>query len=271
MEIIKPLRENRPVLKAALFDFDGTLSTLRYGWEEIMEPMMLEYIAGEAGYDGELVDKVWEYIDQSTGIQTYYQMEWLANEVKAAGRNPGASTDPWWYKDEYNRRLMEMVSRRRDTILSGKEPAGKYLMEGSEELLLALKERGISIYVASGTDHEDVNEEAQILGLAGYFTEVVGAPSRKADCSKEAVIRKLISDQQLQGEEVVVFGDGKVEIRLGNEVQAITVGVASNEAFRYGVNPVKRDRLIRAGADAIIGDFNELQELLNWLYGQECK
>ena len=265
MEIIKPLNNDRPALKAALFDFDGTLSTLRYGWEEIMEPMMLEYIAGEKGIDDELTDKVRKYIDQSTGIQTYYQMEWLANEVKNAGNNPGASTDPWWYKDEYNRRLMEMVSKRRENILSGKEPVGNYLVEGGRELLQALKEKGIRIYVASGTDHEDVSEEAQLLGLAGYFTEIAGAPSRKAECSKEAVIRKLITDHMLQGQEVVVFGDGKVEIRLGNEVQAITVGVASDEAKRHGVSLIKRNRLIPAGADAIIGDFNELEEIKRWL------
>ena len=265
MEILKPLQSGRPAIKAALFDFDGTLSTLRNGWEEIMEPMMIEFIAGETEIDETLIEKVKDYVDQSTGIQTYYQMEWLAEEVKKAGRNPCASTDPWWYKDEYNRRLMERVSRLREEILSGKTPASNYLMEGGEKLLQALKDKGVAIYVASGTDHEDVNEEARILGLDKYFTEIVGAPSRKASCSKEAVIQKLISDYKLQGQEVVVFGDGKVEIRLGNEAQAITIGVASDEARRHGVNPVKRERLVNAGAYAIIGDFIELDVLLTWL------
>jgi phosphoglycolate phosphatase-like HAD superfamily hydrolase len=265
IEIIKPLSPSRPALRAALFDFDGTLSTLRYGWEEIMEPLMLEFIAGKTAIDDELVAKVRDYIDRSTGIQTYYQMEWLAGEVKRYGRNPGASADPWWYKDEYNRRLMDRVAKRREEILSGRTPAAGFLMEGSRELLETLVNKGVSIYVASGTDHEDVSEEARITGLAPYFTEVLGAPSRKAECSKEAVIRKLINDYKLQGQEVVVFGDGKVEIRLGNEVQAITVGVASDEAQRRGVNPVKRDRLIQAGAHAIIGDFSEQDRLLNFL------
>ena len=265
MEIFKPLENGRPAIKAALFDFDGTLSTLRHGWEEIMEPLMIEFIAGKTEIDDALVAKVKEYIDQSTGIQTYYQMEWLAEEVKMTGRNPGASSDPWWYKDEYNRRLMERVSHLREDIQSGKTPAVNYLMEGGEKLLQALKDKGVTIYVASGTDHDDVNEEAHILGLGKYFTEIVGAPSRKASCSKEAVIQKLISDNKLQGQEVVVFGDGKVEIRLGNEAQAITVGVASDETLRHGINSVKRERLVNAGAYAIIGDFNELDRLLSWL------
>jgi phosphoglycolate phosphatase-like HAD superfamily hydrolase len=267
MEILKPLHDKKPVLKAALFDFDGTLSTLRCGWEEIMEPMMLEFIAGNTAIEDKLLAHVKSYIDQSTGIQTYYQMEWLAGEVKNTGHNPGASTDPWWYKDEYNRRLMQRVSQRREDILSGKIPADNYLVEGSRELLQTLVDKGISIYVASGTDHEDVNEEARILGLDVYFTEVTGAPSRKAECSKEAVIRRLINDHQLQGREVAVFGDGKVEIRLGNEAQALTVGVASDETLRHGVNPVKRKRLIDAGAHFIIGDFNELEEIKRVIIG----
>ena len=265
MEILKPLQSERPALKAALFDFDGTLSTLRYGWEEVMEPMMIEFIAGDNEVDDVLIEKVKDFIDQSTGIQTYFQMEWLAEEVKRAGCNTGVSADPWWYKDEYNRRLMKMVSLRREEILKGKKSAENYLMEGTEKILQALIDMGVTIYVASGTDHEDVNEEARILGLDKYFTEVVGAPSREASCSKEAVIRKLINDHKLQGQEVVIFGDGKVEIRLGNESQTITVGVASDEANRHGINAVKRKRLVDAGANAIIGDFNELDELLNWL------
>ncbi|MDR2764950.1 MAG: HAD family hydrolase [Tannerella sp.] len=265
IEIIKPLSPLRPALKAVLFDFDGTLSTLRCGWEEIMEPMMLEFIAGETALDETLKGEVKSFIDRSTGIQTYYQMEWLAGEVRRLKRNPGASADPWWYKDEYNRRLMNCVMQRREKILSGKASPEDYLMDGSRELLAALTDRGISIYVASGTDHEDVNEEARILGLLPYFKEVVGAPLHKAECSKAAVIRRMIREHQLQGQEVAVWGDGKVEIGLGNEIQAVTIGVASDEARRRGVNPVKRDRLIQAGAHAIIGDFSEKEELLDFL------
>ena len=33
-------------VKAAVLDFDGTLSTLRCGWEEVMGPRMVEFISG---------------------------------------------------------------------------------------------------------------------------------------------------------------------------------------------------------------------------------
>lgn len=265
MEILVKLPKKRSRLKVALFDFDGTVSTLRHGWEGIMELLMLEMIACNAMADEELVSEVRKYIDQSTGIQTYYQMKWLADAVKRHGRNPGASDDPWWYKAEYNRRLMEPVEKRKETILSGQKSNADFLMKGSEEFLKALVEKGIEIYVASGTDDPDVKKEAEVLGLSRYFKEIAGAPLGKADCSKEAVLRRLVEDNGLMGPEVVVIGDGKVEIALGREVGAITLGVASDEDKLCGINPVKRERLVKAGAHAIVGDFENRYEILDWL------
>ena len=33
----------------ALFDFDGTISVIREGWERVMVPLMIEMLAGEEG------------------------------------------------------------------------------------------------------------------------------------------------------------------------------------------------------------------------------
>lgn len=265
MDILVKLKENRPKIKVAIFDFDGTISTLRHGWEEIMEPLMLEMIAGTSPIDQALVQEVKIYIDQSTGIQTYYQMEWLAKAVKRYGRNPGASADPWWYKAEYNRRLMEPVEMRKQSILTGEKSPSDFIIKGSLELIKVLRNKGIEIYVASGTDHPDVNKEAEILGLTKYFKEIMGAPLGKADCSKEAVLRKLVEENKLQGNEMVVIGDGKVEIELGREVGALTLGLASDESMGFGVNPIKYTRLVKAGAHAIVGDFLDLGSIRNWL------
>ena len=52
----------RGSIRAVLFDFDGTLSTLRSGWESVMRPFMLEMIAGEPGITDELRAEVDDYI-----------------------------------------------------------------------------------------------------------------------------------------------------------------------------------------------------------------
>lgn len=265
MEILFETPEQKPRLKVALFDFDGTISTLRHGWESIMEPLMLEMIAGPTPIDDRLIKEVREYIDQSAGIQTYFQMKWLAEAVKKHGRNPVISDDPWWYKAEYNKRLMDIVEARKSSLLNGKKHPSDYLVKGSEEFLKALRDHGLEIYVASGTDDPDVKNEVEALGLSKYFKEIAGAPLGKADCSKEAVLRKLIDEKRLSGSEVIVIGDGKVEIALGREVGALTLGVASDEDALCGVNTIKRERLIKAGAHAIVGDFEKAEEILAWL------
>jgi hypothetical protein len=40
------------------------------------------------------------------------------------------------------------------------------------------------------------------------------------------------------------------------------VGVASDEVRRFGLNSIKRSRLIRAGADLIVPDFSQHNKLL---------
>lgn len=251
-------------IRAAVFDFDGTISTLRCGWEKVMNPMMMEMIGGGKREDQELHRLVDKYIDSSTGIQTVYQMRWLAQQVREFGLNPEVH-DEWWYKDEYNRRLMKSVDQRIRGIEAGGDNRSNYLVKGSEEFLTALREKGIELYLASGTDHSDVLHEVEVLGLKDCFDYIKGAPERKASCSKEAVIKMILEQKQLSGNSLLLVGDGKVEIALGNENNAFALGAATDEVLREGINPVKRERLIRAGADVIIGDFTAQDEIFEWM------
>ena len=261
MEVIR-LTPATPV-RAVLLDFDGTISTLRYGWEEVMEPLMLELIAGESAIDDELRCLVKEYIDESTGIQTIFQMKWLVETVKRYGRNSKPQDDPWVYKAEYNRRLMERVEHRKMELLTGEKSPEDFMVAGSVPFLEALHTRGVALYVASGTDDCDVKKEVAALGLTSYFETVAGAPEGVENCSKEMVMRKLISKQS--GSELCVVGDGKVEIALGRESGARTLGIASDEAVGHGISSQKHRRLSKAGADAIVGDFLELEQILRFM------
>jgi len=265
IEILKDLPSNRLPIKAVLFDFDGTISTLRQGWEDIMGPFMVEMIAGSTQPGDELVQHVKDYIDESTGIQTIFQMQWLEKEVRRWGLNP-VVYDQWWYKEEYNRRLLNMVKDRVKQLEEGYANPDDYLIMGVKDFIRALHEMGLTIYVASGTDHKDVVREAAALGLNDYFSQIAGAPEKRADCSKEAILRLLIKDMGLKGEELLVVGDGKVEIALGVEAGAITLGAATNEVERRGINPVKRRRLKNAGAHAIVGDFLCWRDILRLLF-----
>ncbi len=67
--------------RAALFDFDGTLSLIRSGWVNVMVPMMAEILlelkTGES--EEEIRTIVRDWVDRLTGKQTIYQMIELAH------------------------------------------------------------------------------------------------------------------------------------------------------------------------------------------------
>ncbi len=261
MEILNTNTPKTPI-KAMLFDFDGTISTLRCGWEEVMLPVFMEFLDDGKCDKTELRAKCEKYIDESTGIQTILQMKWLKEQVEKSGREP---LDIWDYKKVYNDRLLESINQKLENLADGTDAPEKYLMKGSVEFLEALKAKGIKIYVASGTDHPDVVNEATRLGVVKYFDEIKGAPLHEENCSKEAVIKRLLTESGISGDELAVCGDGKVEIMLAKEYGARAFGLASDEKNKCGVNPKKRERLVKAGADVITGDFLEKDAILEFL------
>jgi phosphoglycolate phosphatase-like HAD superfamily hydrolase len=138
---------------------------------------------------------------------------------------------------------------------------------GSHEFLEALQRRGLRLYLASGTDVAFVRQEAELLGLTSFFGEhIYGALDDYQNFSKKMIIERILRDNNLQGEELLGFGDGFVEIEEVKRVGGVAVAVASDEEKRQGINAWKRDRLIRAGADIVIGDYRGRDQLLPWLF-----
>ncbi|HUL52994.1 MAG TPA: hypothetical protein VLT83_06245, partial [Opitutaceae bacterium] len=80
--------------------------------------------------------------------------------------------------------------------------------------------------------------------------------------AKREVLARIIRASGARGEEIVVIGDGPVELREARRRAAFAVGVASDEVRRHGLNLPKRTRLIRAGADLIVPDFCQADALL---------
>ena len=82
IEIINP-DFPRGDFRAAIFDFDGTLSLLRRNWQDVMIPMMVDIVAatGTSETREQLDEHVEEYVMRLNGRQTIYQMMRLAEEV----------------------------------------------------------------------------------------------------------------------------------------------------------------------------------------------
>ncbi|MFH1884499.1 MAG: PfkB family carbohydrate kinase [Planctomycetota bacterium] len=262
-------------IKHAVFDNDGTISTLRQGWEEIMAPVMVKAILGDKYETADetlyhkVRNRVADFIDKSTGIQTIVQMEALVEMVKEFGIvSPDKILDKFGYKEIYNDALMELVTKRIEKFKRGELDINDYTIKGALEFLKILQQRGIKLYLASGTDRQDVIAESEALGYAELFDGgVYGAVGDVAKYSKKMVIEKIMAENNLQGPELAVFGDGPVEIRECRKRDGIAVGIASDEIRRHGLSAEKRTRLVKAGAHVIVPDFSQHDKLIKLLFG----
>ena len=250
--------------RVALFDFDGTLSTIRSGWVDVMVPMMVEHLAalntGET--EQQLTTIVEDFVGRLTGKQTMYQMIELADQIRERGGTP---RDPLFYKKQYLDLLWDRIKDRVEELRQGQSPE-KYLVPGSRQLLESLRERGFTMYLASGTDDVYMQEEARLLDVTRYFAGVHGALDDYKSFSKAILIQKIIASAAFRGDEFLGFGDGYVEIENVKNVGGVAVGVASNEPECLTVDQWKRERLIGVGADWVVPNFIDCDELFAHLF-----
>jgi phosphoglycolate phosphatase-like HAD superfamily hydrolase len=265
IEIINEVERGR--LKHILFDFDGTISLMREGWQGIMGPVCVEMIAGDTPPTEDILREVEEMIDETTGIQTIFQMERLVEMVRAHGLVPEEKIlDAAGYKQIYNDRLMVPVRERINRLERGELGLDEVTVRGARDFLRRLAQHDVTLYVFSGTDRDDVRNEAEKVQVADFFAEIWGALPSVEEYSKEKVIREIIAGHQLHGVEVMAVGDGPVELRNVKEHGGIALGVASDEVKGHGWDESKRQRLIKAGADILIPDFSEGAALIDYLF-----
>ncbi|MCE5198624.1 MAG: HAD family hydrolase [Armatimonadota bacterium] len=253
----------------ALFDFDGTLSLLREGWPSVMGPMMVEELlkTPDCEPEDDLRTHVDDLISQTTGKQTIYQMMDFCEEIRHRGGQPLEATA---YKKKYLDLLMERIKDRLEGLRCGRTRPEEMLVPGTYELLDALKERGVRMYLASGTDEPSVQEEAELLGVTPYFGEhIYGAIEDYRNYSKAQVIERILAESGVSGSKMLGFGDGYVELDNTKAAGGTAIGVATDEQDRSGKpDPFKRDRLIGVGADVIVPDFTEASTLVSYLFGE---
>ena len=62
-----------------LFDFDGTISTLRCGWEKVMKPLMLEMIHS----------RIWQSAEESGGLSLEEKLALKRKKLEEARKKRG--------------------------------------------------------------------------------------------------------------------------------------------------------------------------------------
>jgi len=257
------------MIKAVIFDFDGTLSLIRQGWPEVMTPMFAEMLPALPNETSEArLQLCHEDIMRLNGKQTIYQMIQLTERIRERGGQP---REPLWYKHEYLRRLDLRIKDRVDGLRHGTIQADDLLVHGARRLLENLKERGLPVYLASGTDEIFVKQEDELLGLTPYFGHrIYGAKDDYKTFSKKMVIERIIRENAIRGDQLLSFGDGYVEIENTKVAGGLAVAVASDEANNGSgqMDDWKRERLSGVGADVVIPDFRDAGPLLELILGR---
>jgi phosphoglycolate phosphatase len=267
-ELLNPSVRRGP-FRAVLFDFDGTLSLIREGWPRVMVELMLGHLRAQKlirESEAECAAHVEGFVMALNGHPTIRQMERFAQEVSARGGTP---EEPAAYLQEYLAALMAVVRGRWESLESGRARAEDWVVPNAHGVLVAMRERRVPVFVASGTDLAHVSREVELLGLAPFVAGRVSAPKdNDAAFRKRDVIERAVRELGIRGEELLGFGDGVVETQEVKRAGGVVVGVASSEAGTRGANAAKRETLIAAGADIIIPDYEHASELLAWLWGE---
>ena len=249
----------------AVFDFDGTLSWLRHGWPHLMLETCLRYAPFHWRNDSSLRRGLLEDILSLNGKPSINQIRLFCERVG----DPDIMAQAGEIQTEYARELKLAI---RDRLTIAKTNHEAFLIYGAGDIVRELHRRGVKNFILSGTDETDVRNEAEVLGLVSCFPGgIFGAPS-SGNFSKMDAIHRIIAEESITGRNLVVFGDGPVEIACGKSVGAITIGVASDEANNgsHQVDPVKLNHLTAAGADLIVADYADREGLLRQILGDEA-
>jgi len=237
----------RKPARVVMFDFDGTVGMVRAGWMPLMLDMMMETL-GPLGGNREEAE---EYIAKLTGKDTLHQMQAFADHVAALG---GAALSAEEYKALFMERLERLRSARLSAVESGAMPADALLIPGCRPFLGALQAEGIRLFLASGSAHHEILRESNLLRIEDFFEGIYG--SAPESLTKRELLAHLIASG-VDPNEILTFGDGRVEIEETKLIGGTAVGTATDEPECLRVDEKKRRWLIEAGADYIIPNYLE--------------
>jgi phosphoglycolate phosphatase len=251
----------RPHISHVVFDFDGTLSWLRHGWPHIMLQVVLAHFTGEWSSDGSIQAQLHSDILSLNGKPSIHQLECCWERARFLGQT--TPTAPALL-DEYLQTLRGIVKQRVASIRAGICCPNAFIVWNARAVLETLQKRGLTLIILSGTVERDVRAEAELLGLSCFFgNHIYGAPLEGV-FSKKVVIDRIMREERIEGQNLLAFGDGPVEIECTKAIGGMAIGVASDEEENgsHQIDAAKRQHLVRAGADVIIPDYTDADALL---------
>ena len=261
---------SRRNISHVVFDFDGTLSWLRHGWPELMAGLFLKHVSsGPAEEVQRIHERLLDDILSLNGKSSIFQMRRCAQTLEESG---GPVLEPDQVLKEYQSVLQAMIRERSSQVGRGAVHPDEFIVHGARALLEELQARGLVLIILSGTVEPEVRQEAALLDLAGFFgSHIYGSTANLAQSSKQAVIERLLHEENISGEHLLAFGDGPIELQVVKSVGGMAIGVASDEDHNGSgtLNRWKLPLLRQAGADLLIADYRQPERLLENIFDGE--
>lgn len=195
-------------ISAIVFDFDGVIL-------ESADVKTEAFCDLYAEHGSDVVAQVRAHHMANLGISRFKKFAWIAENIF------GSSLD--------DTGLRTMGTRFSDLALA-KVLAAPFV-PGAEAALVALK--GLPMFVASGTPHDELAMIVEKRNLRASFHEVHGTPREKPE-----IVRDLLDRHQLVADEVLFVGDG-----MSDYESACAVGTQ----FLARETPALRDAWVKLG------------------------
>lgn len=155
-----------------------------------------------APFGPEAVRRMVAFFTENGGVSRYRQLTWLYREF--AGRTPDSEE-------------LEALSRQYSAMCLEQVLAAP-LVPGVLDVLESWRGR-VPIYVCSGSPVEELHLELEQRGIAGYFTDIIGAPP-----PKEKSLARIVRETAVDRRTVVMVGDSPSDLNAAKYAGTLFYG-----------------------------------------------
>jgi len=254
------IREWPPVMSICLYDV--IVNGINEEFDSIENQKRLIDLAGSKP-----LPETDRFCIESAGLSALTQMEWAIRRAVEEGtitincnmENNSAIIKRIWAGEEYYDDLPDtdemkaMLSDKTprlfklyEAVLNGycrdknleiaKKDPDKFLVGGSMEFMKMLSDNGVKNYFVTGAVVEKgmgMHEEVEALGFKigeGELVEDIIGSTWTEKMPKDMVMKKMMRELGLKGENILVVGDGRAEISAGVEMGALCISRLPKEA-----------------------------------------
>ncbi|MCM8827499.1 MAG: HAD-IA family hydrolase, partial [Candidatus Omnitrophica bacterium] len=252
LEGIEVVNKKLPSLdtKIVVFDWDDTIFTGIHFIREIEAEIIAEILSGSKDYKENIIEAK-EIVELTQGMTTLDRINIAIRKAKEKGIS--VPYNPQHY-------LSKIYKAENKRLKEERKNWAKYtpLVLGIRELLEVLNNNGVKCYVVSGGREAKKKRQAKEFDLDKYFEDIFGSPYSK---NKEETLKKIIGINEVKPEQVVMIGDGVVDMRAAKEAGCIAIGLS--------INKTTQEKLIQAGADIIIKkNYLRIDDIMRILLGK---